>query len=96
MTVVELHEIPIGIDNSLKLKHIESKKIDYMEDEDWLNDICCPDCGSKDSCEHTIDISQLDIGPLDDLGIFMIDCLFTSHESWVLDTGCGNHICNHL
>ena len=26
----------------------------------------------------------------------MIDCLFTSHESWILDTGCGNHICNHL
>ena len=81
MTIVELHEIPIGINNNLKLKNIESENIYYMEDEDWLNDICCPDCGSKDSCEHTIDIRQLDIVPLDDIGIFMIECLFTSHES---------------
>ncbi|KAJ9538930.1 hypothetical protein OSB04_031663 [Centaurea solstitialis] len=29
-------------------------------------------------------------------GIFMIDCLITSYESWVIDTGSGNHICNHL
>ncbi|KAJ9556327.1 LOW QUALITY PROTEIN: hypothetical protein OSB04_010941 [Centaurea solstitialis] len=26
----------------------------------------------------------------------MIDCLITSYESWVIDTGSGNHICNHL
>ncbi|KAJ9552655.1 hypothetical protein OSB04_016700 [Centaurea solstitialis] len=42
------------------------------------------------------DIDQLDIGLPDAPGIFMIDCLITSYESWVLDTGSGNHICNHL
>ena len=81
MTIEELHEMLIGIDNSLKLKNIESQKIDNIEDEDWLEDICCTDCGSKDACEHTIDISQLDIGLLDDLGIFMKDCLIISHQS---------------
>jgi hypothetical protein len=34
MIVVELHEMLIGINNSLKLKNIEPEKIDYMEDED--------------------------------------------------------------
>ena len=29
-------------------------------------------------------------------GIYMIDCFHTYYNSWVLDTGCGNHICNHL
>ncbi|KAJ9563088.1 hypothetical protein OSB04_008248 [Centaurea solstitialis] len=38
----------------------------------------------------------MDIGVSDAPGIFMIDCLITSYESWVLDTGSGNHICNHL
>ncbi|KAJ9541687.1 hypothetical protein OSB04_028193 [Centaurea solstitialis] len=39
---------------------------------------------------------EMDIGLPDAPGIFMIDCLITSYESWVLDTGSGNHICNHL
>ena len=28
--------------------------------------------------------------------IYMIDCLYTSVHSWVLDIGCGDHICNQL
>ena len=109
MTVKQLHEMIVGIDNSLKLKNVEFEKVDYMEDEDWLNDIdcinlddmnlediCCPECGSKEECEHIFDLSKMDLGSPGYTGIFMIDCLFTSHESWVLDTGCGNHICNHL
>ncbi|KAJ9539456.1 hypothetical protein OSB04_032189 [Centaurea solstitialis] len=43
-----------------------------------------------------MDIDQLDIGLPDTPCIFMIDCLITSYESWVLDAGSGNHICNHL
>ncbi|KAJ9566729.1 hypothetical protein OSB04_002695 [Centaurea solstitialis] len=70
-----------------------------LMDTDWideLGDLSCPECGSKDICAHSMDIDQLDIGLPDAPGIFMIDCLITSYESWVLDTGSGNHICNHL
>ncbi|KAJ9557122.1 hypothetical protein OSB04_011736 [Centaurea solstitialis] len=63
---------------------------------DELGDLSCPECGSKDICEHSINIDQMDIGLPDTPGIFMIDCLITSYESWVIDTGSGNHICNHL
>ncbi|KAJ9539504.1 hypothetical protein OSB04_032237 [Centaurea solstitialis] len=63
---------------------------------DELGDLSCPECGSKDICAHSMDIDQLDIGLSDAPSIFMIDCLITSYESWVLDTGSGNHICNHL
>ncbi|KAJ9548773.1 hypothetical protein OSB04_021316 [Centaurea solstitialis] len=70
-----------------------------LMDTDWideLGDLSCPECGSNDICAHSMDIDQLDIGLPDAPGIFMIDCLITSYESWVLDTGSGNHICNHL
>ncbi|KAJ9540760.1 hypothetical protein OSB04_027266 [Centaurea solstitialis] len=70
-----------------------------LMDTDWideLGDLSCPECGSKDICAHSMDIDQLDIGLPDAPGIYMIDCLITSYESWVLDTGSGNHICNHL
>ncbi|KAJ9547606.1 hypothetical protein OSB04_020149 [Centaurea solstitialis] len=70
-----------------------------LMDGDWideLGDLSCPECGSKDICAHSMDIDQLDIGLPDTPGIFMIVCLITSYESWILDTGNGNHICNHL
>ncbi|KAJ9557822.1 hypothetical protein OSB04_012436 [Centaurea solstitialis] len=72
--------------------------VDLM-DTDWideLGDLSCPECGSKDICEHSMNIDQIEIGLPDAPGIFMIDCLITSYESWVIDTGSGNHICNHL
>ncbi|KAJ9566733.1 hypothetical protein OSB04_002699 [Centaurea solstitialis] len=63
---------------------------------DELGDLSCPECGSEDICEHSMNIDQMDIGLPDAPGIFMIDCLITSYESWVINTGSGNHICNHL
>ncbi|KAJ9556102.1 hypothetical protein OSB04_010716 [Centaurea solstitialis] len=63
---------------------------------DELGDLSCPECGSEDICEHSMNIDQIEIGVSDAPGIFMIDCLITSYESWVIDTGSGNHICNHL
>ncbi|KAJ9547286.1 hypothetical protein OSB04_019829 [Centaurea solstitialis] len=70
-----------------------------LMDSDWideLGDLSCPECGSKDICVHSMDIDRLDIGFPNAPGIFMIDCLITPYESWVLDTGSGNHICNNL
>ena len=29
-------------------------------------------------------------------GIFVIDCHSISFDTWVLDTGCGSHICNDI
>ncbi|KAJ9544299.1 hypothetical protein OSB04_024006 [Centaurea solstitialis] len=43
-----------------------------------------------------MNIDQIKIGLPDAPGIFMIDCLIISYESWVIDTRSGNHICNHL
>ncbi|KAJ9538811.1 hypothetical protein OSB04_031544 [Centaurea solstitialis] len=63
---------------------------------DELGDLSCPECGSEDICEHSMNIDQIEIGLPDAPGIFMIDCLITSYESWVIDTDSGNHICNHL
>ncbi|KAJ9552558.1 hypothetical protein OSB04_016603, partial [Centaurea solstitialis] len=63
---------------------------------DELRDLSCPECGSEDICEHSMNLDQIEIGLPDAPGIFMIDCLITSYESWVIDTGSGNHICNHL
>ncbi|KAJ9547978.1 hypothetical protein OSB04_020521 [Centaurea solstitialis] len=71
----------------------------YLMDTDVIDeigDLSCPECGSEDICEHSINIDQIEIGLPDAPGIFMIDCLITSYESWVIDTGSGNHICNHL
>ncbi|KAJ9556764.1 hypothetical protein OSB04_011378 [Centaurea solstitialis] len=68
-------------------------------DSDWideLGDLSCPECGSHDICEHWMNIDQIEIGLPDAPCIFIIDCLITSYESWVIDTGSGNHICNHL
>ncbi|KAJ9566645.1 hypothetical protein OSB04_002611 [Centaurea solstitialis] len=70
-----------------------------LMDTDWideLGDLSCPECGSQDICEHSMNIDQIEIGLPDAPGVFMIDCLITSYESWVIDTGSGNHICNHL
>src|SRR5581483_9036030 len=70
-----------------------------LMDTDWideLGDLSCPECGSKDICEHSMNIDQVEVDLPDTQGIFMIDCLITSYESWVIDTGGGNHICNHL
>ncbi|KAJ9547335.1 hypothetical protein OSB04_019878 [Centaurea solstitialis] len=63
---------------------------------DELGDLSCPECGNEDICEHSMNIDQIEIGLPDAPGIFMIDCLITFYESWVIDTGSGNHICNHL
>ncbi|KAJ9555363.1 LOW QUALITY PROTEIN: hypothetical protein OSB04_009977 [Centaurea solstitialis] len=49
---------------------------------DELGDLSCPECGSEDICEHSMNIDQMDIGLPDTQGIFMIDCLITSYESW--------------
>ncbi|KAJ9546652.1 hypothetical protein OSB04_019195 [Centaurea solstitialis] len=56
-----------------------------LKDTDWideLGDLSCPECGSKDICEHSMNIDQIEIGLPDAPGIFMIDCLITSYESW--------------
>ncbi|KAJ9568535.1 hypothetical protein OSB04_004501 [Centaurea solstitialis] len=72
--------------------------VDLMDTDiiDELGDLSCPECGSEDICEHSMNTDQIEIGLPDAPGIFMIDCLITSYESWVIDTGSGNHICNHL
>ncbi|KAJ9545153.1 hypothetical protein OSB04_024860 [Centaurea solstitialis] len=70
-----------------------------LMDGDWideLGDLSCPDCDSLDICEHSMNINQVEIDIPDAPGIFMIDYLITSYESRVIDTGSGNHICNHL
>ncbi|KAJ9558658.1 hypothetical protein OSB04_013272 [Centaurea solstitialis] len=90
--VAALHE------NILASLEPKPAPVDLM-DTDWideLGDLSCPECGSKDMCEHSMNIDQIEIGLPDAPGIFMIDCLITSYESWVIDTGSGNHICNHL
>ncbi|KAJ9566412.1 hypothetical protein OSB04_002378 [Centaurea solstitialis] len=93
MDVAKVHE-----DILASLEPKQTAVVELM-DSDWideLGDLSCPECGSKDICAHSMDIDQLDIGSPNAPGIFMIDCLITSYESWVLDTGSGNHICNHL
>ncbi|KAJ9535999.1 hypothetical protein OSB04_un000841 [Centaurea solstitialis] len=93
MDVAKVHE---DILDSLEPKEASA---DLMDTTDWideLGDISCPECGSQDICVHSFNVDQMDIGLSDAPGIFMIDCLITSYESWVLDTGSGNHICNHL
>ncbi|KAJ9544263.1 hypothetical protein OSB04_023970 [Centaurea solstitialis] len=56
-----------------------------LMNSDWideLGDLSCPECGSQDICEHSMNIDQIEIGLPDAPGIFMIDCLITSYESW--------------
>src|SRR5581483_11597199 len=92
MDVAKVHE---DILDSLEPKETSA---DIMN-TDWideLGDLSCPECGSQDICVHSFNAGQMDIDLPDAPGIFMIDCLITSYESWVLDTGSGNHICNHL
>ncbi|KAJ9553210.1 hypothetical protein OSB04_017255 [Centaurea solstitialis] len=93
LDVAKFHEDVLA---SLEPRHAAAAE---LMDGDWideLGDLSCPECGSKDICAHSMEIDQLDIGLPDTPGIFMIDCLISSYESWVLDTGSGNHICNHL
>ncbi|KAJ9542543.1 hypothetical protein OSB04_029049 [Centaurea solstitialis] len=93
MDVAKVHE---DILDSLEPKETS---VDFMDITDWideLGDLSFPECGSQDICVHSFNVDQMDIGLSDAPGIFMIDCLITSYESWVLDTGSGNHICNHL
>ncbi|KAJ9566614.1 hypothetical protein OSB04_002580 [Centaurea solstitialis] len=93
MNVAKVHE---DILDSLEPKE---ESVELMDTTNWideLGDLSCPECGSKDICVHSFNAGQMDIGLPDAPGIFMIDCLLTSYESWVLDTGSGNHICNHL
>ncbi|KAJ9538531.1 hypothetical protein OSB04_031264 [Centaurea solstitialis] len=93
MDVAKVHE---DILDSLEPKEASA---DLMDTTDWideLGDLSCPECGSQDICVHSFNVDQMDIGLSDAPGIFMIDCLITSYESWVLDTESGNHICNHL
>ncbi|KAJ9561764.1 hypothetical protein OSB04_006924 [Centaurea solstitialis] len=92
MDVAKVHE---DILDSLEPKEANVE----LMDTNWideLGDLSCPECGSQDICVHSFNAGQMDIGLPDAPGIFMIDCLITSYESWVLDTGSGNHICNHL
>ena len=93
--VVKAHE---SILDRLEPEKKKLAVVDFMDDDwiDELGDLSCPVCGSKDICMHSLDVDQMDIGSPNESGIFMIDCLIISYESWVLDTGCGNHICNHL
>ncbi|KAJ9541430.1 hypothetical protein OSB04_027936 [Centaurea solstitialis] len=56
---------------------------------DELGDLSCPECGSEDICEHSMNIDQIEIGLPDAPCIFMIDCLITSYESWNLRVGEG-------
>ncbi|KAJ9544634.1 hypothetical protein OSB04_024341 [Centaurea solstitialis] len=93
MDVAKVHE---DILDSLELKEASA---DFMDTTDWideLRDLSYPECGSQDICVHSFNVDQMDIGLSNARGIFMIDCLITSYESWILDTGSGNHICNHL
>ncbi|KAJ9557211.1 hypothetical protein OSB04_011825, partial [Centaurea solstitialis] len=92
MDVTKVHE---DILDSLEPKEANAE----LMDTDWIDELgnlSCSECGSQDICVHSFNTGQMDIGLPDAPGIFMIDCLITSYESWVLDTGSGNHICNHL
>ncbi|KAJ9560636.1 hypothetical protein OSB04_005796 [Centaurea solstitialis] len=93
MDVAKVHE---DILVSLEPKPVVTAELMDNSWIDELGDLSCPECGSKNICPHSMDIDQIDIGLPNAPGIFMIDCLITSYESWVLDTGNGNHICNHL
>ncbi|KAJ9544136.1 hypothetical protein OSB04_023843 [Centaurea solstitialis] len=93
MDVAKVHQ---DILDSLEPKEASAEFMDTTDWIDELGDLSCPECGSQDICVHSFNVDQMDIGLPDAPGIFMIDCLITSSESWVLDTGSGNHICNHL
>ncbi|KAJ9544763.1 hypothetical protein OSB04_024470 [Centaurea solstitialis] len=93
MDVAKVHEDILA---SLEPKPAAAAELMDIDWIDELGDLSCLECGSKDICAHSMDIDQLDIGLPDAPGIFMIHCLITSYESWVLDTDSGNHICNHL
>ncbi|KAJ9536512.1 hypothetical protein OSB04_un000306 [Centaurea solstitialis] len=91
--VAKLHEDILA---SLEPKPAAAAELMNTDWIDELGDLSCPEYGSQDICEHSMNIDQVEIGLPDAPGIFMIDCLITSYESWVIDTGSGNHICNHL
>ncbi|KAJ9553892.1 hypothetical protein OSB04_017937 [Centaurea solstitialis] len=91
--VAKVHE---DILDSPEPKEASAELVDTTDWIDELGDLSCLECGSQDICVHSFNAGQMDIGLPDAPGIFMIDCLITSYEPWVLDTGSGNHICNHL
>ncbi|KAJ9545205.1 hypothetical protein OSB04_024912 [Centaurea solstitialis] len=93
MDVTKVYE---DILDSLEPKEASAELMDTTDWIDELVDLSCPEYGSQDICFHSFNAGQMDIGLPDAPGIFMIDCLITSYESWVLDTGSGNHICNHF
>ncbi|KAJ9561641.1 hypothetical protein OSB04_006801 [Centaurea solstitialis] len=81
MDVARVHE---DILDSLEPKEASAE----LMDTDWideLGDLSCPECGSKDICVHSFNAGQIDISLPDAPGIFMIDCLITSYESWGFD-----------
>ncbi|KAJ9544946.1 hypothetical protein OSB04_024653 [Centaurea solstitialis] len=90
--VAMLHEDILA---SLEPKPAPAELMD-SDSIDELGDLSWPECGSQDICKHSMNIDKIEIGLPDAPGIFMIDCLITSYESWVIDTGSGNHISNHL
>ncbi|KAJ9544936.1 hypothetical protein OSB04_024643 [Centaurea solstitialis] len=93
MDVAKVHEDILA---SLEPKPVAAAELMDSSWIDELGDLSCPECRSKDISPHSMDIDQIDNGLPNAQGIFMIDCLITSYESWVLDTGSDSHICNHL
>ncbi|KAJ9552953.1 hypothetical protein OSB04_016998 [Centaurea solstitialis] len=93
------HEVMKDIQNQVHediLDSLEPKPTSAeLMDTNWidkLGDLSCPECGSQDVYVHSFDAGQMDISLPDAPDIFMIDCLITFYESWVLDTGsdvCG-------
>ncbi|KAJ9556790.1 hypothetical protein OSB04_011404 [Centaurea solstitialis] len=79
MDVAKVHE---DILNSLEPKEASAEFMDTTDWIDELGDLSCPECGSQDICVHSFNAGQMDIGLPDAPGIFMIDCLITSYESW--------------
>ncbi|KAJ9544388.1 hypothetical protein OSB04_024095 [Centaurea solstitialis] len=78
MDVAKVYE---DISNSLEPKTASAELIDT----DWideLGDLSCLECDSQDVCVQSFNAGQMDIGLPDAPGIFMIDCLNTSYESW--------------
>ena len=98
ISISEMHKMLIKYETDMKLDEEfgDFSKLEMDYGMDWLAEINCAQCGSSDLCECLISLEDIEWDDPLDSGIFMIDCLLTSYESWVLDTGCGNHICNNL
>ena len=98
ISISEMHKMLIKYETDMKLDEEfgDFSKLEMDCGMDWLAEKNCVQCGSSDLCECLISLEDMEWDDPLDSGIFMIDCLLTSYESWVLDTGCGNHICNNL